>query len=232
MPDRVLPGAVLNNANLANTILTGANLDKAALAGANLTDTNLTGAIPTGANLNSANLTRANLTKATLRDSSYSGAILSKVTWSDTVCSDGTSLSNGVGCRGTLVQGQQLEPDTMLTSPNNQYTLVLQGDGNLVLYSYDSKKNRRWAVWSTRTWESGVVRAALQDDGNFVLYTAGGSSPWASDTDPTSDKTANPGVTGPFTLVLQDDRNVVLYGADGVRWSPNTYFQRRTLVSL
>ena len=231
MPDRVLPGAVLNNANLANTILTGANLDKAALAGANLTDTNLTGAILTGANLNSANLTRANLTKATLRDSSYSGAILSKVTWSDTVCSDGTSLSNGVGCRGTLVQGQQLEPDTMLTSPNNQYTLVLQGDGNLVLYSTIP---RRIGGGPSGPPGPGNQASFAPTPGRWQLrsHTAGGSSPWANDTDPTSDKTANPGVTGPFTLVLQDDRNVVLYGADGVRWSPNTYFQRRTLVSL
>ena len=58
----------------------------------------------------------------------------------------------------------------------------------------------------------------------------GRSSPWpATPIRPATRRQIR--ATGPFTLVLQDDRNGA-YGADGVRWSPNTYFQRRTLVSL
>jgi nucleoid-associated protein YgaU len=56
-----------------------------------------------------------------------------------------------------------------------------------------------------------VVRAEVQEDGNFVLYTAD-KPVWHSDTKGAKD----------VRLVLQDDRNLVLYGFDGPAWSSET----------
>jgi nucleoid-associated protein YgaU len=93
-----------------------------------------------------------------------------------------------------------------LTSQNGAYKLVLQEDGNLVLYAGDD------AVWSTKTNGQSVQRAEVQDDGNFVLYTAD-KAVWASQTKGAKD----------VRLTLQDDRNLVLYASSGPAWSSNTH---------
>lgn len=108
-----------------------------------------------------------------------------------------------------LTSGSSLTPGQGITSPNGKYKLELQGDGNLVL------SGPTGPVWGTMTFGKEVARAAMQADGNLVLYTADNGVVWASDT---ADK---PGAH----LVVQDDRNVVIYAADGttVLWSPNVY---------
>lgn len=105
-----------------------------------------------------------------------------------------------------LQDGEKLEVGDSLTSPNGAYKLILQEDGNLVLYSGDE------SVWSTGTNGQKVVRAEVQKDGNFVLYTPD-DPVWASQTKGAKD----------VRLVLQDDRNLVLYGFDGPAWSSNTH---------
>jgi hypothetical protein len=93
--------------------------------------------------------------------------------------------------------------------------LVLQNDGNLVIYNPHGR-----AIWS-RT--SGVIMhllltnhslqpgdfleatngqysAAMQSDGNFVVYNASGHPLWSS-------KTSSPGAV----MVMQSDGNMVLY---------------------
>jgi hypothetical protein len=65
-----------------------------------------------------------------------------------------------------LRAGESLGIDQKLTSSNGKYALIMQGDGNLVLYTESNTP-----VWATRTQGSGAVRASLQDDGNLVLYT-------------------------------------------------------------
>lgn len=104
-----------------------------------------------------------------------------------------------------LQDGEKLEVGDSLTSKNGAYKLILQEDGNLVLYSGDE------SVWSTGTNGQKVVRAEVQKDGNFVLYTAD-DPVWASQTKGAKD----------VRLILQDDRNLVLYGFDGVAWSSGT----------
>lgn len=105
-----------------------------------------------------------------------------------------------------LQKGEKLEVGQSLTSENGAYKVLLQDDGNLVLYSGDT------AVWSTETNGQPVVRAEVQQDGNFVLYTA--EKPvWHSDTKGAKD----------VRLILQDDRNLVLYGFDGPAWSSETH---------
>jgi nucleoid-associated protein YgaU len=56
-----------------------------------------------------------------------------------------------------------------------------------------------------------VVRAEVQTDGNFVLYTSD-KPVWDTDTKGAKD----------VKLVLQDDRNVVLYATGGPAWSSKT----------
>ena len=51
----------------------------------------------------------------------------------------------------------------LLLFSNGKYTLIMQGDGNLVLYT-----NSNTPVWATT-----AVHASLQDDGNRVLYAKG-----------------------------------------------------------
>ncbi len=106
----------------------------------------------------------------------------------------------------TLSEGQKLAKGESITSNNGAYKLILQDDGNLVLYARDH------AIWATGTDGQNVVRAEVQSDGNFVLYTPD-KPVWASQTKGKSD----------VKLVLQDDRNLVLYekGTHAV-WSSKT----------
>lgn len=105
----------------------------------------------------------------------------------------------------TLRTGEQLGLGQSLE--NGAYRLVLQQDGNLVLEESGSP------VWAAGTDGTGVTKAVLQPDGNFVLYSDDGTAHWASQT---SGKDAE-------RLTLQADRNVVLYGKDGAAlWASET----------
>jgi len=53
---------------------------------------------------------------------------------------------------------------------------------------------------------SGACRACMQGDGNFVVYGAGNSVQWASNT---------VNGFGPFQLIMQTDGNLVAYGVGG-----------------
>ncbi len=100
-----------------------------------------------------------------------------------------------------------LQTGQSATSPDGRFTLLMQGDGNLVLYW-----NGVGALWSTVTGGSNIT-AKFQADGNLVLYTPGGSSIWQSGT----------GGNWAAKLFVQDDGNLVIYRGDGVAiWSSNT----------
>jgi hypothetical protein len=103
---------------------------------------------------------------------------------------------------------QSLGVNESLRSPSAQFSLVLQEDGNLVLYDQANQP-----VWATETDGQGVSRATMQQDGNLVLYSPEGAPVWASDTY---------GNSGAY-LVVQDDRNLVIYTAeDTPLWATNT----------
>lgn len=102
---------------------------------------------------------------------------------------------SSIDAPGTLLPGQSLQ------SPNGQYRLTLQGDGNLVLYDV----NDQW-IWHTNTQGTAVNQLAIQADGNLVLYTPSGYV-WQAGS------YGNQG--GRFQV--QDDGNVVYYSA---AWTP------------
>jgi hypothetical protein len=99
----------------------------------------------------------------------------------------------------TLTMSGRLLPGQSITSGNNQFRLLYQTDGNLVLY--DDVK-RTW-VWSSGTAGTSAGVAVLQTDGNFVVYNAAGAPQWWTST------------FGTDRLVVQSDGNLVVYNGSG-----------------
>ena len=85
--------------------------------------------------------------------------------------------------------------------------LVLQGDGNLVLYNSNNQ-----AVWASWTVGSNAKYLILQSDGNLVLYNSNNQAVWASWTEG----------NGNSTMYLQGDNNLVIYNYNGPTWSTRT----------
>jgi hypothetical protein len=94
----------------------------------------------------------------------------------------------------SLLPGQHLVPGMGLRSPNG-HSLVLQQDGNVVLYN-----SKHVAIWSTNTKGYEPVQFIMKGDGNLVLYSTNGQV-WASNT------SGNPGAF----LSVQDDGNLVIH---------------------
>lgn len=118
------------------------------------------------------------------------------------------SLMSPAYAKDTLQQDERLSPGQSLTSNNGCFQLVMQNDGNLVLYGKGGK-----AFWATGTTGKEVEFAIMQGDGNFVLYAPGGRPTWAT----------NPGNVGSagFRLIVQDDGNAVVYANDRPIWAVN-----------
>jgi subtilisin family serine protease len=99
------------------------------------------------------------------------------------------------GFTGSMPAGQRLAAGQSLSSGDGKYRLVMQGDGNLVIYS----PNR--AIWSTNTQGRSIGFFVLQGDGNMVIYGSNSVPFWAS-------WTQN---RGGNALYMQGDGNLVLY---------------------
>lgn len=131
------------------------------------------------------------------------------------------NVASSVSARNTtntsLAKGNNLTTQQHLLSPDMNSALVLQGDGNLVLY------NDFRAVWSSHTAGSKATRLTLQNDGNLVLYTASGKAVWHTET----------AGSDASTLKLQTDGNLVLYNPSNVaRWNSNTYHAPDSLSAV
>ncbi|OVE81547.1 hypothetical protein BVY04_02930 [bacterium M21] len=81
-------------------------------------------------------------------------------------------------------------------SKNGNYNLILQDDGNFVLYDHSGK-----ALWSSGTNNLPIEKCIMQGDGNLVLYRDDGKAAWASDTRGKTDT----------NLIIQNDGNAVIY---------------------
>ena len=107
-----------------------------------------------------------------------------------------------------LAPNQFLGINGTLTSPNGQFQLILQSDGNLVIY----RLSNHHALWSSKTNGQDAMRAIMQSDGNFVLYGFHSNALWASGTN---------GKAGAF-LDMQSDGNLVIYIPNVPAWSSGT----------
>lgn len=109
------------------------------------------------------------------------------------------SFQSRVPAGSVVLPGTTLRP-----SASTAQVVTMQPDGNLVQYT-----NGR-ATWSTRTHNNPGAWAAVQTDGNFVIYRADKKALWSSGTHR----------AGAGQLLLQVDGNIVLYGKAGTRvWS-------------
>ncbi len=108
---------------------------------------------------------------------------------------------------GRMNPGRTLATSRSVTSCDGRFTLVIQGDGNLVLY-----KAGVGAIWANYVFGSGHV-LAMQTDGNLVVYNAAGTAVW---------NTGTWGRNG-ATLMVQNDGNVVIYNHQAqALWSTGT----------
>ena len=98
-----------------------------------------------------------------------------------------------------LRQNQYLPANAALYSSDGRARLIMQSDGNLVLY----RVSDGYVIWASDTNGSGATRAYLQYDGNLVLQRADGSPVRATATD------GRPGAT----LFVRSDRVLIdVYG--------------------
>ncbi|MBL8160197.1 lectin [Candidatus Saccharibacteria bacterium] len=99
-----------------------------------------------------------------------------------------------------------LKPGQWLKSSNGKYSLHMQNDGNLVLYS------QRGAIWGSGTNARSIAAVYMQADGNLVMYDTNNRPTWASNSG---------GGTSP-KLFVQDDGNVVIYSGSKALWATGT----------
>ena len=97
--------------------------------------------------------------------------------------------------------------DQFLRSADGRYRLVMQHDGNLVLYGPSGR-----ALWASNTAGRAADHLRMQGDGNLVVYGPGDSPVWASNT---------AGHPSSFVIV-QNDGNVVIYSNGQAIWSTGT----------
>jgi hypothetical protein len=160
-------------------------------------------AVPQEATANGGICTEADIPAVSLAEWSVVAGAAPSGTSAPSNCAD----SAPVPC-GTLTANHELTTGQSLTSCNGDYTLDMQGDGNLVLYN-----NSGTALWASNTSGSAADEAIMQGDGNFVLYTSSGTAVWSSDTQ------GNDGAD----LVVQNDGNVVIYSSSGAAlWDTGT----------
>jgi outer membrane protein assembly factor BamB len=103
--------------------------------------------------------------------------------------------------KDTLGPNEKLGASEELKSINGRNTLVLQRDGNLVVYDSRGKP-----TWNSNTMESGAAECVMREDGNLLLNNASGKVVWET-------------YTGGYKnarLVMQDDGNLVIYSGRGI----------------
>ncbi|MDY6836008.1 MAG: lectin [Chloroflexota bacterium] len=116
-----------------------------------------------------------------------------------------------------MLPGQELLRGERLVSHNGKYSLVMQDDGNLVLYDGNGT-----ALWNSGTQNIAIQKCVMQPDGNLILYRYDGVAAWSSGTN------GKPGAN----LIIQNDGNVVIYYEPKPEaiWATGTNHQTSTTV--
>ena len=127
--------------------------------------------------------------------------------------------------RDVLLRGEELHAGQSLLSSNGMYCLIMQEDGNLVLYSRPSMPSRPYTgLWATNTgvpygMTNTPFRLMLTLAGDLSVFDSTGQHVWSTRTRRISGDPA----TGGHRLVLQNDRNLVLYNDAGLAiWGTKT----------
>lgn len=112
-----------------------------------------------------------------------------------------------IAAESKLYPGQCLHFNDRLKSINGCFELIMQEDGNLVLY----KKTE--PIWSSKTYLTCSYKACYQSDGNLVVSNCKKKATWVAGT-----------FAGGLYTELQDDGNLVLYADNPLRptWASNT----------
>jgi hypothetical protein len=110
-----------------------------------------------------------------------------------------------------LNANQLLGVNQQLVSSNGKARMVMQTDGNLVLYRVADNR----ALWASGTYGKPMTQALMQTDGNFVGYNAGKTiAYWSSGT------YGYPGAS----VVLGDDGDLqVVHPSGAVLWGSGTH---------
>jgi hypothetical protein len=113
---------------------------------------------------------------------------------------------------GELLQGNSITTGGTLYSDDGLFYLIVQGDGNVVIYGCRGFV----AVWATGTNNSTAQRSLLmQSDGNLVLVE-NGVTVWQSGTDNRS--------RGPFILNMTNNGYLSIVGGNGQIWTSNSAY--------
>jgi peptidoglycan/xylan/chitin deacetylase (PgdA/CDA1 family) len=105
----------------------------------------------------------------------------------------------------TLTQGERLEPSWFLESPNHACRLIMQANGDLVLYSAS-----RQPLWSSGTSGSPDTIAVLQRNGDFALLSRTGQALFSSGT---------PGHEGSVLTLARRSQAIVLTRSGRTLWA-------------
>ncbi|PSF30244.1 hypothetical protein C7H19_23990 [Aphanothece hegewaldii CCALA 016] len=141
-----------------------------------------------------------------LRSSPYIRSRIEKFGLSEQKIPENHSSLKNSSPTDILTPSGELKINEYLRSANGKYTLIMQSDGNLVLYSSNL------ALWCSNTTGLGGEKVVMQLDGNLVLYSSR-KAIWNSQTS----KRLN------SFLKVQDDGNVVIYENNLIPiWCTNT----------
>ncbi|HSX29692.1 MAG TPA: hypothetical protein VLE73_03985 [Candidatus Saccharimonadales bacterium] len=134
----------------------------------------------------------------------HDGAYLAQQTDGNLVVVKGSAWWASGAVNSRLNGGEILKANQFIQSPDRRYRMVMQGDGNLVVYG---PSGATWASNHTNRQSGSTLE--MQGDGNLVVYGPGHIALWAS------------GRFGSYpSLVGQNDGNFVVYGANNAKiWS-------------
>jgi len=113
-----------------------------------------------------------------------------------------------------LPMGVEFRRGDFMATPDYQYLLFMQHDGNLVQYDKEFK-----VLWASDTAGTNADQAIVQGDGNFVVYRSG-TALWSSGS-------AGKARDRPCELKLQTDSNFVVYCGGESVWSAAHDAKRR-----
>lgn len=143
---------------------------------------------------------------------------------------------SAASAKSSLAVGESLTPGQMLSSPSGRFNLVMQNDGNLVLY-----KDAGNPIWDTNTddaeykWRDPITGRVIYRSPQLLTLTPNllrvtdqfkDYTFWRADVQRWSNEHYQGNVPAGLigdTLVVQDDGNVVLYATGkGPVWASNT----------